>query len=588
LNGSRWALAAIHLSAVLFVSGPGAFADEEPSTGDQVIARYMDAVGANRFSSITTFAKQAEIFGNLTPCTGPRRPQRLSKEHAIFEYYFKSPNLRYSSTVAAENRLIALRGCNGRIAWSIDSQMTRKEFTPKPGNEFDCEKGFEPMPSPLRDPQTKARLAKKKEIDGRSAWEVIVDDQKSHHRETYYFDAETYLLLRVESQGSRRTYSDYRDVGGFKIPFKTTTEWGDFKLETTVREIVINGPLDDARFNEPGVKNGAITLNSAASRKTGDADTANAASKLAADATEVSKNTSETLPHSASVVEVNFPNFTLCTIPELQSTVPELRGLKPAPDQTQLPALLDRVGAKTVEIARNTPNLISRETVTDVQQPAAVMRYDYLILNRIQDKAVYLDEFRVDLKTGERFETDDEMKDASSARAAVECASQDLASAQSIRRPISQGFATSWVHFYPLSRGQAAFRYLGEQKMDGHRTLVVAFAEKPQSVLSPAMFLHEGKNVPMFLQGVAWVDASDFHIWRLRTDLLSPLPEVSLHRLTADIQFKPTRVEQMPSLLSLPREVKVTAVVSESIRQEVHSYSEYRLFRARSKVVLNP
>jgi hypothetical protein len=216
------------------------------------------------------------------------------------------------------------------------------------------------------------------------------------------------------------------------------------------------------------------------------------------------------------------------------------------------------------------------------------MRYDYLILNRIKDKAVYLDEFRVDLKTGEKFQTDEEMKDGTSARAAVERASQDLATSQSGRRPISQGFATSWVHFYPLNRYQATFRYLGEQKMDGHRTLVLAFAQKPDSVVSPALFLYEGRNVPMYLQGVAWVDASDFHIWRLRTDLLSPLPEVLLHRLTAEIQFKPTRVEEIPSLISLPREVKVTSVVRESSRQEVHSYSEYRLFRARSKVVLNP
>ena len=100
--------------------------------------------------------------------------------------------------------------------------------------------------------------------------------------------------------------------------------------------------------------------------------------------------------------------------------------------------------------------------------------------------------------------------------------------------------------------------------------------------------MYEGKNVPVFLQGLAWVDASDFHIWRLRTDLLSPPPEVSLHRLTADIQFKPTRVEEISSLISLPHEVKVTSVVRGSTTQETHSYSEYRLFRARSKIVLSP
>jgi hypothetical protein len=34
---------------VLFLSGPLVFADEEPSTADQVIAKYMDAIGANHY-----------------------------------------------------------------------------------------------------------------------------------------------------------------------------------------------------------------------------------------------------------------------------------------------------------------------------------------------------------------------------------------------------------------------------------------------------------------------------------------------------------------------------------------------------------
>ena len=66
-----------------------ASADEEPTTGDQVVARYMQAIGADRFSSITTFAEQGEISGNLSG---------REIEHANFEIYFKSPNLRFSST----------------------------------------------------------------------------------------------------------------------------------------------------------------------------------------------------------------------------------------------------------------------------------------------------------------------------------------------------------------------------------------------------------------------------------------------------------------------------------------------------------
>ena len=92
----------------------------------------------------------------------------------------------------------------------------------------------------------------------------------------------------------------------------------------------------------------------------------------------------------------------------------------------------------------------------------------------------------------------------------------------------------------------------------------------------------------MFFQGVAWVDPSDFRILRLRTDLLFPVAEVSLHRLTADIQFQVTHLAEVPSPLSLPSEVTVTSEIGGATLREVHRYSGYRLFRARSKIVLNP
>ena len=593
----RWILVTIHLGVLFHFSLAPVFAQHEPTTADQVLTRYMEAIGADRFSSITTFAERGDLYGNLTNFwQGFRAPgQSQNKEHGTFEFYFKTPNLRFISNLTEKNLVIALHGCDGKVSWYIDAHLKRSEFKPKPGSEYDCEKGFEPMPSHLRQANVKMRLTKKKEVQGRMAWEIKVDDPKSQGSEIYYFDAETYFLLRFGKLGSSVTYSDYRDVGGIKLPFTITRELTNSKLVTTVRELKINAPIDDARFAAPQPKGGVIAMNPVASPKKDDAEVSSMASPNtpATPNAEISNIASPKIPatpHAASVTEVNFPNFTSCTIAELQLTVPELNGLKPARDQEKLAALLDKVGDKTLDIARHTPNLISRETVTESQQGVAETRhdYDYLILTRTEGNVVGLNEFRVDLKTGDEFQTDEVMKNESSTRAELERASHELAASRSGQPPTSQGFATSWVHFYPLNRPQATFRYLGEQKMNGQRTLVLAFAQKPQSVLSPALFRSQGKIVPMFLQGVAWVNASDFRILRLRTDLLSPLPEVSLHRLTADIRFVQTRIEEVPSVLWLPRDVMVTSEVGGATLREDHLYSEYRLFRAKSRVVLNP
>jgi hypothetical protein len=153
---------------------------------------------------------------------------------------------------------------------------------------------------------------------------------------------------------------------------------------------------------------------------------------------------------------------------------------------------------------------------------------------------------------------------------------------------MSQGFGNNWLDFYPSNRSESTFRYLGEQKMNAHRTLVVAFAQKPGSVRLPAMIAFENKTLPVYQQGVAWVDPSDFKIVRLRTDLLSPPAGVPLSQLTADIQFAEIRIAEIASPLWLPRQVVVTTSLGGATLRETHTYSNYRLFRAHSKVRLNP
>ncbi len=575
MSGRKWILIAVCLGVLFQFLPPWSAAQDEPVTAEQVVTRYLDAIGADKFPSITTYMQIGEQRRSGDPASG------------TFESYFKRPNLRFASVFGPNNSLIAMHGCDGKITWVIDTYGRRSEFKPKLGSEYECAEGFHNISSLLLQANVKLKLIKKKEFEGRVVWEIKAEFPKSRWSDNFYFDAETYLLLHRGRAGDSATYSDYRNVGGITLPFKIVEELPGSSRVTTVREVKINTPIDDARFAEPQVRDGSIQPKALAPAKANPEPSAptddSAASNIPSAPTSVT-------PAVASVTEVNFPNVTSSAIAELQLTIPELRGLTPATDEHQLLDLLDKVGAKTLEIARNTPNLISRENVIQSQKGLADSRrdYDYLILTRVGKNVVGLNEYRVDLKTGEKFQTDNEMKDEKSTLADLERASHELGASQSGHPPASQGFATSWVYFYPFNRSQSTFRYLGEQKVGGQLTQVLAFAQKPEAVVSPGLFRYLGKTAPMFLQGVAWVDPSDFRILRLRTDLLFPIPEVSLLRLTADIQFAPTRIEEVPSLLSLPSEVTVTSDVSGSTLREIHRYSGYHVFRTHSKIVLNP
>jgi hypothetical protein len=113
----------------------------------------------------------------------------------------------------------------------------------------------------------------------------------------------------------------------------------------------------------------------------------------------------------------------------------------------------------------------------------------------------------------------------------------------------------------------------------------VAFAQTPGAVRLPGEIRLENKSFPAYYQGVAWVDAADFRMVRLRTDLLQIDANLPLTQLTAEVQFAETRASGFDALLWLPRKVDVTTQVNGYSFNDEHLYSEYRSFQVHSKIL---
>jgi hypothetical protein len=268
---------------------------------------------------------------------------------------------------------------------------------------------------------------------------------------------------------------------------------------------------------------------------------------------------------------------------ELKKIVHEIARLKPALGQEQPSDLLAKIGAKADELLQKVPDLISDESVSQVQYAASQgptpgcigteclatghgsgfdQGFSYLILTHpAPDGRLVLQEYR----TGKKGKP-------------VEGAGA----------PNFQGFISSWIVFSSPNQLESRFRYLGQQQTDGHNTFVVGFAQIPGSVASPGIILGDRESVPMLFQGIAWIDQSDFRIVRLRTDLLAPQPEVSVEKQTANILFGPVQVPTLNITLWLPQAVQVEMEARGQILREEHKYSKYRLYHAKSKLVLSP
>jgi hypothetical protein len=272
-------------------------------------------------------------------------------------------------------------------------------------------------------------------------------------------------------------------------------------------------------------------------------------------------------------------------LPKLKKMLPILDGMKPVPTQDQLPDILAKVGARAEELLHKVPNLVSDEEVREVigvesrknstyfglnsgsgtnhlfiMQSAKEQKFNFIILSHPSEAGgAKLQEYRIS-RDGKPIP-------------------------EGTAGPQFQGFVSTWIVFSPRNQRESHFRLLGEQKVDGYKTFVVAFAQIPGSVGYPGNILIDNRPTPLLLQGIAWVDQSDFRIVRLRTDILAPQPQIGLEKQAVNIRFGNVHIEKLDLELWLPQEADAVMEAKGMLVQEGHKYSKYRLYAANSKII---
>jgi hypothetical protein len=255
----------------------------------------------------------------------------------------------------------------------------------------------------------------------------------------------------------------------------------------------------------------------------------------------------------------------------LVKLIPELRGMRPATNQLALPMILEGTGKKVDEFFDNLVDLIAQEEIKQARwNKSELVRDNYLILRHGNRSRANIEEFRMDEK-GNRLD--------------------DLGLDKGFF--VTTGFALSSVHFSRALQWDSRFLYLGDQKIDERETYVVGFAQLPsQATNAITLRGQRGNTVRMLSQGIVWVDKANFHILRMRTDLLARQPEIGLDEQTTKIKFSEVRLLDDGAPLWLPRDVdvyirltKVLNRTSEETFQNRHRYKNYRRYRVSARIV---
>jgi len=257
---------------------------------------------------------------------------------------------------------------------------------------------------------------------------------------------------------------------------------------------------------------------------------------------------------------------------ELVERIPELKTLQPAPDQGELPVILQKMGRSVDEFARDIGDLIAHEEVIQEKlnakggiQAKAGVQDSYLILHH-GDRWGASAEYRMDEK-GNRL-------------GPIGLEKGYL---------VTSGFALGCISFSTVAQLQSRFRYLGEEKVGSRDAYVLGFVQKPgEATFLVTMMGTGGRVVDMLTQGILWVDKNGFQIIRMRSDLLEPNRETQLDQLTTDETFGEVQLQDAANPVWLPRDVNVYMEINKRKFRNEHHYTNYRRYRVSVKIGDSP
>lgn len=177
-----------------------------------------------------------------------------------FKTYAKRPDL-YKVLVSSKGKYFA-QAYDGKEGWKIDAFKNETEKTILTGkaattltNEADVE-----LENPFINYQQKghhAELQGRDTVKGQYCYKVVFT-RNNGAVETYFFTTDHFKLIKkiadaknaeLENAVLDTWYSDYRTVGGIKLPFKTVYQAGEQMILTvTVKKVSMNVSIPDSEF----------------------------------------------------------------------------------------------------------------------------------------------------------------------------------------------------------------------------------------------------------------------------------------------------------------------------------------------------
>jgi len=153
----------------------------------------------------------------------------------------------------------------------------------------------------------------------------------------------------------------------------------------------------------------------------------------------------------------------------------------------------------------------------------------------------------------------------------------------------SNGLPALVLIFHPYNVGSFDLTCEGLARWNGGLAWQLHFrqrADRPNNIRSYKVGIN-GITYPVSLKGRAWIEADSYHIVRLETDLVRPVPEIRLAADHTAIEYGPVHFRERNLDMWLPQSAEVYSDWRGRRFHRRHSFSKYLLFSVDDKQVIS-
>jgi hypothetical protein len=142
---------------------------------------------------------------------------------------------------------------------------------------------------------------------------------------------------------------------------------------------------------------------------------------------------------------------------------------------------------------------------------------------------------------------------------------------------VSNGFATLFLVFHPYYSSGFQFTDLGADTIQGHKFHKVQFKHIP-GMRSPAALALRGREYPLDLAGVAWLDPETGTIGKIDAGLAASMEDIGLKSLRSEVQFQPVPFRGSKDVYWFPSQASVEVETPRQHWRNTHNFTDYKKF----------